>query len=164
MSNPNGYPDYVERNIAFADNPETKSRARRWEEFQRASGLTEIPGYPPPKHRALINEVERSKMRLTMPLDHPTYFELGNMAILMAEPYHTNLEDYTSDKIYVVEVPFNIALWCGGWRDELGEKPGTKCFLITSILKKRQLDEISARLNEAAKKLPPWNYIGEDDK
>jgi hypothetical protein len=63
MSNPNEYPDYVERNIAFADNPETKSRARRWKEFQRASGLTEIPGYPQPKHRALINELKKSKMR-----------------------------------------------------------------------------------------------------
>ncbi|MDA9735297.1 hypothetical protein N9V16_07290 [SAR116 cluster bacterium] len=82
------------------------------------------------------------------------------MAVVMNEPYCNKLEDYECDELYIVEIPANIAPYCGRWNDTFGSEPWTKSFLITSRLKKRQLDKVINRLIERSKKLPAWNYIG----
>ena len=79
----------------------------------------------------------------------------------MTENYLSKLEDYECDELYVVEIPENSAPYCGGYDGTIGAEPGTKSFLITSRLKKRQLDKVINRLIERSKKLPAWNYIGE---
>jgi len=151
-------PNYPERYINHADIPETKTRARRWKAFLATSGLTENLKYDPPKHRTLIEGLERGL------LDHTTNLELGNMAVLMTEHYHADLQDIDHEKFYAVEVPTNISPYCGCFDPTPGAKPRTKTFLITSILRKRQLDEVMRRLEKTAKSMPPWNSIGEGEE
>ena len=122
----------------------------------KVSGFKENLEDDPPKHRALIEGVGRGLIA------HTTNLELGNMAVLMTEHYHAKLEDFDHERFGVIEVPTNITPYSGGWDPAPGANPGTKSFLITSILKKRQLEEVLRRLEEAAKNMPPWNQIGED--
>jgi hypothetical protein len=136
------------------DIPENRARKRRFKEFEVTSGLKEILSYKNAKRLALKKLI---KTNTKFSLDHTTFWELGNMTVLMNEPYRSKLEDFVSDKLYVVEIPVNIAPYCGGYDDTPGAVPGTKSFLITSILKKRQLDEVFKRLIEREKELPPWN-------
>jgi hypothetical protein len=154
----NKRPNYAERYIEHADTPETRARGRRWKAFLAESGLKENLQDDPPKHRALIEAVGRGL------LAHTTNLELGNMAVLMTEHYHAKLEDFDHEKFAVIEVPTNIAPYCGSWDPAPGGKPGTKTFLITSILKKRQLEAVLRRLEKAAASMPLWNYAGEDEE
>jgi len=124
-----------------------------------ASGLVENLQLDPPKHRTLLDALGRGGW----PRDHITYLELGNMAVIMSAPYSGKLEGFNHEKFAVVEVPSNISPYCGGWDPTPGAVPGTKTFLITSILKKRQLEEMLRRLEGAAKNMLPWNQIGEDE-
>ena len=71
------------------------------------------------------------------------------------------MEDYNCDELYTVEIPVNIAPYCGGWRDGLDLKSGTKSFLITTHLKKRQLDKVFLRLKDQSEKMLRWNFIRE---
>ena len=80
----------------------------------------------------------------------------------MSEPYSGKLEDFDHERFAVVEVPTNISPYCGGWDATPGAVTRTKTFLITSILKKRQLEAVLRRLKETAETMPPWNQIGED--
>ena len=150
-------PSYFEGYVAFKDIPETKARGRRLEAFLSASKLTQEFNIESVKHQRMreIFRQPNSKRHL----DHCTFWWLANMAVLMSEPYSGELSDQHCDELYAVEVPVNISPYCGSWSPKLGEKPWTKTFLITSILKRRQLDEVFKRLEAAAKKLPPWNYI-----
>jgi hypothetical protein len=81
----------------------------------------------------------------------------------MTEHYHAKIEDFDHERFAVVEVPTNISPYCGGYDQATCAEPGTKTFLITSILKKRQLEEVLRRLEKVAKDMPPWNQIGEDE-
>ena len=148
---------YREARVDYRDIPETKARARRLEAFMSASKLEEELNYASVKHQRM-REIFRQP-NLKRHLDHCTFWWLANMAVLMSEPYSGELSDQQCDELYAVEVPENISPYCGRWSPKLGEKPWTKPFLITSILKRRQLDEVFKRLEAAAKKLPPWNYI-----
>jgi hypothetical protein len=154
------HPNYAERYINHADIPETRARGRRWPAFLEASRLIENLEDDPPKRRALFDALGRGGW----PKDHTTYLELGNMAVIMSEPYSGKLEDFDHERFAVIEVPTNIAPYCGSWDPAPGAKPGTKTFLITSILKKRQLDEVKRRLEKAAASMPLWNYAGEDEE
>jgi len=153
-------PTYTERYIAHADIDETKARGRRWKAFLAESGLKENLEDDPPKHRVLLDALRRAGW----PKDHTTYLELGNMAVIMSEPYSGKLEDFDHERFAVIEVPTNIAPYCGSWDPAPGAKPGTKTFLITSILKKRQLETVLRRLEKAAASMPLWNYAGEDEE
>ncbi len=148
---------YREAYVDYANTPETKARARRLEVFVSASKLIEELNYASVKHQTICEIAGRKNPRLC--LDHCTFWTLANMAVVMSEPYRGALSDQHCDELYAVEVPENISPYCGGWNYKLGEKPWTKTFLITSILKRRQLDEVFKRLEAAAKKLPPWNYV-----
>ncbi len=144
--------------INHADIPETRARARRRSAFLEESWLQENLEDDPPKHRALI-EALRGKGVLA----HTTNLELGNMAVLMTEHYQAKLEDFDHERFAVIEVPTKFAPYCGSWDPTPGADPGTKTFLVTSILKKRQLEEVLRRLEQAAENMPPWNYVGEDE-
>jgi hypothetical protein len=86
------------------------------------------------------------------------------MAVVLSETYNSNLNDFQCNELYVVEIPVNIALYCGGWSNVLDAKPGTKSFLITTRLKKRQLDKVFQKLKEQSEKMPRWNFIREVGK
>ena len=138
---------------------ETRARGRRLKAFKSASHLQEVLTNESPKHQNICQTVwTKTKARL----DHTSFWTLGTMAAVLTEPCNVNLEDFDCDDLHVVEVPTNIALYCGYWDETLGVEPRTKSFLITSILKKRQLEEVLRRLEEAAKSMPRWNQIGED--
>lgn len=145
---------YEDRYINFADIPETRARKRRYEEFKSNSQLTESLFKDSPKHQALRKLIKTETMGET---DHVTFFELGNMAVVMTEPYNSKLKDYKCAELYVVEIPVNIAPYAGPHHATPGAEPWTKSFLITSILKKRQLDEVIKRLIEREKELDAWN-------
>ena len=145
---------YEERYINHEDIPETRARKRRFEEFKSTAGFKEELNITSAKHQKLRKLVKTQTNGVT---DHISFWWLGNMAVLMNEPYYTKLEDYECAELYVVETPVNIAPYCGRYDDTPGAEPGTKCFLITSILKKRQLDEVIKRLIKREKELPPWN-------
>ena len=158
MNNIDRRPNYAERYITHANTPETRARFRRWEAFLSASGFTENLRDDSPKHRALSDLVGRGK------LDHTARLNLGNMAVLMTEHYHAKIEDFDHEKFCAVEVPTNISPYCGCFDPTPGAEPGTKTFLIATILKKLQLGEVMHRLETAAKSMPPWSSIGEDEK
>jgi hypothetical protein len=139
---------YAERYINHADIPETRTRERRKRAFLEASGLIENREDDPPRHRELIDALKKRGL-----LDHTTNLELGNMAVLMTEHYHAKLEDFDHERFAVIEVPSNIAPYCGGLNPKPDAEPWTKTFLITSVLKKRQLEEVSRRLEEAAENM-----------
>ncbi len=147
---------YREARVDYANIPETKARARRLEAFLSASKLKEELNYPSDKHRMICEIARRNPSCF---LDHCSFWTLANMAVVMSEPYRGELSDQQCNDLYAIEVPENISPYCGRWSCKPGEKPWTKTFLITSILKRRQLDEVSKRLEAAAKKYPPWNYI-----
>jgi hypothetical protein len=152
---------YEDLYINHADIPETRARARRCKAFKDTTGFTQNPNVESVKHQQLqmlVNTQTDGHM------DHTTFLELGHMAVLLTEPYNSKIEKFACEELYVVEVPENIAPYCGMWSDELGVKPGTKSFLITTRLKKRQLDEVLEKLKEAAAKMPPWNYLEEYDQ
>ena len=138
---------------------ETRARDRRLKALKSASHLQEVLTNESPKHQNIRQTVQtKTKARL----NHTSYWNLGTMAVVLTEPYNINLEDFDCDDLHVIEVPTNIAPYCGYWDETPGVEPRTKSFLITSILKKRQLEEVLRRLEEAAKNMPPWNQIGED--
>ena len=148
---------YSDRYINHANTSETQDRSRRLTSFESAGELKEILNKESLKHIELCKIV---KTKSNGNLDHISFWELGTMAVVMTETYRSKLEDYECDELYVREIPRNIAPYCGSFEDTLGAVPGTKSFLITSRLKKSQLDKVINRLIERSKKLPAWNYIG----
>ena len=148
---------YRQAHVDHANTPETKARARRLEAFVSASKLREVLNYASVKHQEMCKIARRKTP--SRHLGHCTFWTLANMAVVMSEPYRGALSDQHCDELYAVEVPVNISPYCGRWSCKPGEKPWTRTFLITSILKRRQLDEVFKRLESAAKKLPPWNYV-----
>jgi hypothetical protein len=143
---------YADRYINHADIPETRARKRRWREFLAESHLQEVLNKESSKHQEICKLVEK---KIEGRLDHVTFLELGHMAVVLTETYRSHLQDFDCDELYVVEVPANNAPYCGSRNEAVGAKPGTKSFLITTRLKKRQLDEVLQRLKQAAEKLPP---------
>ena len=147
---------YADHYINHADIPETRTRKRRWREFLAESDFQEVLNMESAKHQAICKLV---KTKTEGNLDHVTFLELGHMAVVLTETYRSHLEDFDCDELYVVEVPTNIAPYCGRRVGAVGTKPGTKSFLITTRLKKRQLDEVLQRPKQPAEKLPPWNQV-----
>ena len=152
---------YREGYINHANIPETQARSRRLTSFESASELKEILNKESYKHIQIFKSI---KKQTNACLIKTFFWELGNMAVLLCETYKSNLEDYQCEKLYIVEIPVNIAPYCGGWNDALDAKPGTKSFLITTCLKKRQLDKVLQRLKEQSEKMPRWNFIREVGK
>jgi hypothetical protein len=149
---------YEDRHINYVDIPETRARARRYKPFKEVTGFIEVLNIESVKHQNLRRLVHNKTDGY---LDHGTFLELGYMTVLLNETYKGKLEDYNCDELYAVEIPVNIAPYCGGWSDALDAKPGTKSFLITTRLKKRQLDKVFQRLKEQSEKMPRWNFIRE---
>jgi len=150
--------DYAYRYVDVHEIDEMKARGRRWRAFVKATGFVENLDLESPKHC----DLRAALKKIHAPMDHTTYLDLGNMAVVMTEPYHGSLDDFDPERFAVIEVPTNIAPYCGRWNADPGAKPWTKTFLIASILKKRQLEAVGVCLEEAAKDMPPWNYVGED--
>ena len=153
--------NYEDRYINHADIPETRARARRFKAFKEATGFIEILNNESYKH---IQICEYVQTKTNARLDHTSFWELGNMLVVLTETYKSNLEDFNCDELYAVEISVNIAPYCGGWSDALDAKPGTKSFLITTRLKKRRLDKVLQRLKEQSEKMSLWNYIREIGK
>ena len=149
---------YRERYINHANIPETQARSRRLTSFESAGELKEIFNNESYKH---IQICEHVRTKTNARLDHTSFWELSNMAVVLSETYNSNLDDFQCNELYVVEIPVNIALYCGGWSNALDAKPGTKSFLITTRLKKPQLDKVLQRLKEQSEKMPFWNFIRE---
>ena len=145
---------YREAYINHKNIPETQARRRRFTSFEAAGELREILNKESIKHQELCKLVIKKTYGN---LNHISFWELGTMAVIMNEPYCNKLEDYECEELYVVEIPANIAPYCGRWNDTFGAEPWTKSFLITRRLKKRQLDEVIKRLIKQEKELPPWN-------
>ena len=152
---------YREQYINHANIPETQARSRRLKSFESASELKEVFNNESYKH---IQICEYVRTKTNARLDHTSFWELGNMLVVLTETYKSNLEDFNCDELYAVEISVNIAPYCGGWSDALDAKPGTKSFLITTCLKKRQLDKVLQRLKEQSEKMPRWNFIREFGK
>ena len=152
--------NYAERYVFPDDIDERKARGRRWKAFIAATGFVENLNLLSPKHCDLVAALKRSRA----PMDHTTYLDLGNMAVVMTEPYpwRGSLDDFDPERFAVIEVPTNIAPYCGSWDPTPGAQPLTNTYLIASILKKRQLEAVGVCLEEAVKDEPDWNYLGED--
>ena len=150
--------NYEDCHINHADIPETRARARRYKAFKEVTRFIEVLNIESVKHQNLRKLVRNKTDGY---LDHGTFLKLGYMTVLLNETYNGKLEDYNCDELYTVEIPVNIAPYCGGWRDDLDSKPGTKSFLITTRLKKRQLDKVFQRLKDQSEKMPRWNFIKE---
>tara|TARA_Y100000588_G_C13392431_1_gene559648 strand:- start:17 stop:502 length:486 start_codon:yes stop_codon:yes gene_type:complete len=151
--------NYAERYVFPDDIDERRARGRRWRALIEATGFVENLEDEPPKHCVLRAALKNSRA----PMDHTTYLDLGNMAVVMTEPYwRTSLDDFDPERFAAIEVPANIAPYCGFWNPAPGATPLTKTYLIASITKKRQLEVVGVRLEEAAKDMPAWNYMGED--
>jgi hypothetical protein len=150
----NKRPNYAERYIEHADTPETRARGRRWKAFLAESGLKENLQDDPPKHRALIEAVGRGL------LAHTTNLELGNMAVLMTEHYHAKLEDFDHERFAVIEVPTNIAPYCGGFDRRADAMPGTRSWLIASSADAGVLKQLEVLLWAAAIRCTKrWNEV-----
>jgi len=155
----NQQPDYADCYVYPDDIDERKARGRRWKAFIAATGFVENLDLESPKHCDLRAALQQSRA----PMDHTTYLDLGNMAVVMTEPYwKTSVDDYDPERFAVIRVPTNIAPYCGSWDPTPGAQPLTNTYLIASILKKRQLEAVGICLEEAAKDMPAWNYLGED--
>mgnify|MGYP000244572476 CR=1 FL=1 len=152
---------YEECYINHIDNLETYSRSRRLPAFKTNSHLKEVLDKTSQKHSKICNLIRtKTKGRL----DHTSFWQLGTMAVVLTEPYNCNLKDFECDELYVVEIPVNIAPYCGYWDDDPEALPRTKSFLITTQIKKRQLDKIIERLIVASKTQAVWNVTGEAPK
>lgn len=158
MNSLNQRPNYAERYVFPDDIDERKARGRRWKVFIAATGFVENTDLESPKHCDLVAALKQSRA----PMDHTTYLDLGNMGVVMAEPYHGSLDDFDPERFAVIEVPASIAPYCGRWNANPGAKPWTRTYLIASILKKGQLEAVGVCLEELSKDMPPWNYLGED--
>ena len=123
---------YADHYINHADIPETRTRKRRWREFLAESDFQEVLNMESAKHQAICKLV---KTKTEGNLDHVTFLELGHMAVVLTETYRSHLEDFDCDDLHVIEVPTNIAPYCGYWAETPGVEPRTKSFLITSNTK-----------------------------
>lgn len=158
MNSLNHQPNYADCYVFPDDIDERKARGRRWQAFLEATGFVENLNCESPKHC----DLRAALKKICAPMDHTTYLDLGNIAVVMTEPYCGSLDDFDPERFAAIEVPTNIAPYCGRWDSAPGSKPWTKTFLVSSILKKRQLEAVGVRLEEADKNMPPWNYVGED--
>ena len=140
---------YREQYINHANIPETQARSRRLKSFESASELKEVFNNESYKH---IQICEYVRTKTNARLDHTSFWELGNMAVVLSETYNSNLNDFQCSELYIVEIPVNIAPYCGRSTNVRDTKPGTKSFLITKHLKKRQLDKVLQRLKEQSEK------------
>ena len=157
MNSLNQRGNYADCYVFPEDIDERKARGRRWKAFLAATGFVENLDLASPKHCDLRAVLKQSGA----PMDHTTYLDLGNMAVVMTEPYwKTSVDDYDPERFAVIRVPTRIAPYCGSWDPTLGAKPLTNTYLIASILKKRQLEAVGLCLEEEANDMPPWNYVG----
>jgi len=77
--------------------------------------------------------------------------------IVMNEPYHGQLSAYQTQGLAAVELPDEIAPYCGFWDLTPGAKPKTKTFLICKAVSAKKLQKLLERLSQAAANMPRWN-------
>ena len=152
---------YQELRFELEPTPENEARERRRDEFVKASLLKEVVLRTSPKHQRMRHIIRRET---NGHLDHVSFWELENMAVILNEPYYGELSDFYHDQLYTVEVPPNISPYCGPHLIEPDAIAQTKSFLTTTRLKKAQLQKVLNRLVEAEKLLPHWNYVGKETR
>lgn len=155
---------YSSRNWANTD--EEKARQRRLKLFLR-SGLNEIyvvrnehGVFSSPKHDRICQIIAKETNGT---LDHLSFWTCGHTHVLLTEAYFNNTpECYQHDLLYAREVPLEVSPYCGRWNPEGGALPWTQSVLVTTSLKRQQLDRVLENLHKIAALSPPWNHLGGD--
>jgi hypothetical protein len=75
----------------------------------------------------------------------------------MNEPYQGQLSDYQTDGLAAVELPHEIAPYCGVWDPAPGALPRTRTFLICNAVSEKKLLRLLDLLKQAAASMPRWN-------
>ncbi|WP_100640738.1 hypothetical protein [Alteromonas facilis] len=142
--------------------PEYDARGRRLRRFVAESGLIEEVRIPSPEHDRIYNAIRKTDGSC----DHPSswWVNIGRYVkkpVVLVEPYHNELSNFTHPDLAVIQVPPRIAPYNGGgYTDECGNyKGGTHSFLIMSKISESTLLEIQAKLTEAASMMPEWDAV-----
>lgn len=128
------------------------ARDRRLTHFESVDGLAEVLDIESQKHQSLGAAIKGS-------LDHTSFWIFHGMPIVMTEPYSGELRDYQTQGLAAVELPDEIAPYCGFWDPTPNAKPRTKTFLITNVVSERKLQRLLQILKEMATHMPPWNQV-----
>jgi len=129
-----------------------KARERRLTAFESVPGLIEVLDIDSPKHQSIRRSIKGH-------LDHTSFWEFLGTPIVLNEPYYGQLSDYQTQGLAAVELPDEIAPYCGFWGATPGPRPGTKSFLITNAVSERKLQKLLQILKEIATHMPPWNQV-----
>jgi hypothetical protein len=153
LSSSNLKPSYRDRFVNLPPKlPEHYARDRRLTEFEKAGNLTEVL-HVSPRHTAIRHLIQGH-------VDHISYWVFEGTPIVMNEPYQGQLSDYQTDGLAAIELPHEIAPYCGrviNWDSSDRAKPNTKTFLICKAVSAKKLQKLLERLSQAAANMPRWN-------
>lgn len=132
--------------------PEHIARERRLEAFRKSGNLTEVLELTQ-RHKQILHHLPR-RCR-----DHYTCWVYDGCPLILTEPYHRTLADFSDAKLAVVEIPEAISPYGGFWNPEPNARPKTHSFLLTSPVYAKKLKRLHDALIDAANTMPPWNAL-----
>jgi hypothetical protein len=130
------------------------ARERRLAAFRKSGNVTEV-----------LKMTQRHKQILDfLPMgcrDHWSCWVYDGFPLIMTEPYHRTLADFSDTELAVVEIPEAISPYGGFWNPKPNASPKTRSFLLTSRVYAKKLKRLHDALIDAAKTMPPWNALEE---
>lgn len=102
-----------------------------------------------------------SRANKAMHCDHVTrWVSPWGLQLILNEPYLDD-PDYQlklkGQGLVGVIVPTNLSPYCGRWRPNIGDKPGTTSYLICDIADAKELNCLFSKLNLSI--VPAWNCV-----
>lgn len=159
-------PDIVERTVLHDPlSDECIARFRRTMAFRDVTGLVEEPRIPSLQHCDIADYLRDN-------LDHTSQWflhtkgafgELKKIPFLLVEMYR--YQPVFTPGFCSLQIPTEIGPYGGGPFDANIEYPApVTSVLFTFIVRQRQLSELGQLLSEAAKKMPPWNSVSDEER
>ena len=133
------------------DLPEARARKRRLKLFLEATSFVETFTAP-----EFNDRIPRSLK------DHVSYWSDGLREFVLGEPYGYVLPVKPIAGIAYIELPYEIAPYCGGWSDHADGKPGTRSLLFALAENSSALKDIEIKLMVEGWLAPRWNVVEEE--
>ena len=131
---------------------ECLSRVRRTVLFADITGLTPTKA----NYSSLTSRVNAS-----MRCDHVTrWVSRWGTPFILNEPYLDDPDfqlNFVEQGLVGVVVPTDLSPYCGHWKPNIGDKPGTTCYLICDKAKAEELNRLFSKLNSSV--APAWNCV-----
>ena len=144
--------NYSDRYINHAPElPEAIARKRRLKRFLTATDFDELRKKP--------NFTDRIPRSLQ---DHVSYWSDDLREFVLCEPYDRVLPVKPIAGLVYIELPIEIAPYCGGWSDHADGKPGTRSLLFALAENSSALKDIEIKLMVEGWQAPRWNLVEDE--